>query len=36
VILNIPDLLKPEQLAQARELLEKADWIDGKTSGHGS
>jgi PKHD-type hydroxylase len=32
VILNIPDLLNPEQLAQARELLEKADWIDGKTS----
>jgi len=32
VILNIPDILNPEQLAQTRELLEKADWIDGKAS----
>ena len=32
MILNIPNLFKPEQIVQARELLEKADWIDGKTS----
>lgn len=32
MILNIPDLLNPQQLAQARELLKKTDWIDGKSS----
>ena len=32
MILNIPDILKPDQLAQARGLLEKAEWIDGKAS----
>jgi PKHD-type hydroxylase len=32
MILNIPDLLKPDQLIQARDLLQKADWIDGKIS----
>ncbi|MCR6654362.1 MAG: Fe2+-dependent dioxygenase [Opitutus sp.] len=35
MILAIPDVLKPEQLAEARRLLEAAEWVDGKvTAGH--
>jgi PKHD-type hydroxylase len=35
MILAIPDVLPPEQLAEARVLLESADWVDGKvTAGH--
>jgi PKHD-type hydroxylase len=35
VILDIPDVLTPEQLAEGRRLLEAADWIDGRaTAGH--
>lgn len=35
MLLEIPDVLKPEQVAQAREILERADWVDGRvTAGH--
>ncbi len=35
MLLDIPDVLPPEQLAEARRLLESADWVDGKvTAGH--
>lgn len=35
MILCIPDVLTPEQTAEARALLESADWIDGKmTAGY--
>ncbi|AHF90456.1 putative iron-regulated protein [Opitutaceae bacterium TAV1] len=35
MILDIPDVLPPDQLARARQLLETAEWIDGKaTAGH--
>ena len=35
MILCIPDVLTPEQTAEARALLESAEWIDGKaTAGH--
>lgn len=35
MILDIPNVLSPEQLAQARALLESAEWTDGKsTAGH--
>lgn len=37
MLLSIPDVLTQEQVAQARELLEKAEWVDGKvTAGHQS
>jgi len=37
MIFQVPDVLTPEQLAQARQLLEKAEWVDGKvTAGHQS
>ena len=37
MLLSIPDVLTPEQVAQAREILDKADWVDGKvTAGHQS
>lgn len=35
MILDIPSVLSPEQLAQARALLDGAEWTDGKsTAGH--
>lgn len=35
MILDIPDVLPPARLAEARRLLEAADWTDGKaTAGH--
>lgn len=35
MILDIPDVLPSAQLAEARKLLEAADWTDGKaTAGH--
>ena len=37
MILQIPDVLGPEQLAQARRLLDEAAWVDGRvTAGHQS
>jgi PKHD-type hydroxylase len=30
VILQIPDVLNPEQVAQARRLLNEATWVDGR------
>ncbi len=35
MLLAIPDVLTPAQTAEARRLLEAADWVDGKvTAGH--
>jgi PKHD-type hydroxylase len=35
MLIAIPNVLSPEQLAEARKLLEAAEWIDGKaTAGH--
>lgn len=35
MLLAIPNVLTPEQTAKARQLLESADWVDGKASaGH--
>ncbi|CAM3001306.1 Fe2+-dependent dioxygenase [Rariglobus hedericola] len=35
MILDIPNVLNPDQLAEARALLDAADWTDGKaTAGH--
>jgi PKHD-type hydroxylase len=37
MLLQIPDVLTPEQVASCRELLEAADWVDGRvTAGHQS
>jgi PKHD-type hydroxylase len=37
MLLQIPDVLTVEQVARCRELLEAADWIDGRvTAGHQS
>jgi PKHD-type hydroxylase len=37
MLLQIPDVLSPEQVQTCRGLLEHADWIDGKvTAGHQS
>ena len=37
MLLQIPDVLTPEQLATARDLVARADWIDGRvTAGHQS
>ena len=37
MLLPIPDVLTPAQVAEARQLLEKTDWIDGRvTAGHQS
>src|SRR5687768_5059013 len=32
MLLAIPDLLSPEQVASARTLLDRAEWIDGKVT----
>lgn len=35
MLVTIPDLLSPEQLAECRQALERADWVDGRqTAGH--
>ena len=37
MLLQIPDVLTAEQVAQARKSLDQADWIDGRiTAGHQS
>jgi PKHD-type hydroxylase len=37
MLLQIPDVLTPEQVSSCRELLEAADWVDGRvTAGHQS
>ena len=37
MLLQIPDILTRDQVAQARQLLDAADWIDGRvTAGHQS
>jgi PKHD-type hydroxylase len=37
VLLQIPDVLTPEQVAHSRHLLDNADWVDGRvTAGHQS
>jgi PKHD-type hydroxylase len=37
MLLRIPDVLTPEQVSHARQLLDKADWVDGRvTAGHQS
>lgn len=37
MLITIPHVLTPEQTAEARKLLEAADWVDGKvTAGHQS
>jgi PKHD-type hydroxylase len=37
MLLRVPDVLTPEQVAQARQMLEKAEWVDGRvTAGHQS
>ena len=37
MLIPIPDLLTREQLAEARQLLDEADWVDGRvTAGHQS
>lgn len=36
-MIQIPDVLTPEQVAEARKLLDVAEWVDGKsTTGHQS
>jgi len=35
MLIQIPDVLTPEQVAHARRLLDSADWLDGRiTAGH--
>jgi len=37
MLLSVPDVLTSEQVAQARQMLDQADWVDGKvTAGHQS
>ena len=37
MLLQIPDVLTPEQVAQCRQTLEQAEWIDGRvTAGYQS
>lgn len=37
MLIQIPDVLTPEQTAQARSILEAAEWVDGRvTAGHQS
>jgi PKHD-type hydroxylase len=32
VLLTVPDLLTPERVAQARQRLDEADWVDGRVT----
>jgi PKHD-type hydroxylase len=35
MVLDIPDIFSPDQLAEARRLLDSAEWVDGRvTAGH--
>ena len=35
MLISIPDVLTAEQVTQARQILEAADWVDGRvTAGH--
>ena len=37
MLLSIPDVLTVEEVAQARQALEQAEWVDGRiTAGHQS
>lgn len=37
MILTLPDILKPEQVTEARKILDEAEWVDGKvTAGYQS
>src|SRR5271156_6983456 len=37
MLLTIPDILKPAELEEARQILDKTEWVDGKvTAGHQS
>ena len=37
MLINIPDVLTAEQVAEGRKLLDSAEWVDGKvTAGHQS
>src|SRR5215203_3376882 len=37
MLLSIPDVLTPEQVAHARRVLDEAEWVDGRvTAGHQS
>lgn len=37
MLLSIPNVLTPEQVAQARQILDQAEWVDGRvTAGHQS
>jgi PKHD-type hydroxylase len=37
MLVTIPELLSPEQVAEARQILDAADWVDGRvTAGHQS
>jgi PKHD-type hydroxylase len=37
MLLTIPDVLTPDQVTQARQILDQAEWVDGKvTAGHQS
>ena len=37
MLLDIPDVLTGDQVAQARQMLDQADWVDGRvTAGHQS
>ena len=37
MMVHIPNVLAPEQVARCREVMEKADWVDGRvTAGHQS
>ncbi|MBC8002666.1 MAG: PKHD-type hydroxylase, partial [Opitutaceae bacterium] len=37
MLLSIPNVLPPEQVTQARQILDQAEWVDGRvTAGHQS
>jgi len=37
MLVRIPDVLTPEQVTEARQILDKAEWVDGRvTAGHQS